>query len=225
MDAPSEPEGLEDSAPAVPEAPEEDPVLVPTHVLAPPPVAMTPVSPVASISVPGGTVSPTAIGAPYVVASSGHVNTPDLYDPAVIDRDLRDRADFVRTQELVKIVRERGDTSDVIDALLQEMAEESAHLKYERRQAAKSGKPTVVHTTSRILALKQMAEVLLKRKDAALAERLDLKSPRFQKVFGIWMECFYDAMEKSGVPQEVISLVFETMKADMVGWEKKMDSA
>ena len=33
---------------------------------------------------------------------------------------------------------------------------------------------------------------------------------------------FYESMEKSGVDTQTIDLVFQQMKADMVGWEKKM---
>lgn len=178
------------------------------------------------VTTPGGIqVSPAAVGAPFVIAQSGHVDSPELLDPAVIDRDLRDRADYVRDQELVVATREKRDTSDVIDVLLQEIAEEAAHIKYERRQRAKAGKDTLGHTSSRVVALKNLAELLLKRKEASLSERLDLKSPRFQKIFQVWMEFFYDSMEKSGIGQNEINLVFETMKSDMVGWERKMENS
>lgn len=171
----------------------------------------------------GKTVDMKEIGADYVAGAAGSVPQAELVDPAQTDKDVRDREQFVKAQDLVQAAERGASTSEWIDIALREIAEESAHLKWERKKAAKDGKNTANFTVMRVGTLRQLAEVLLKRKEAALAERLDLKSERFQKIFKTWMKFFYESMSKSGVEETVIDLVFQQMKADMVDWEKKID--
>lgn len=178
------------------------------------------------IALPGGKkVDAKGIGAGYVVGSTGDVPTPDVIDPVQVSQDLRDRQRYVESQEIVQVLSRHGTTSEALEASLLEIAEELAHLKWDRRTAAREGKSTANLTASRINGLRSLVELLLKRKEAALAERLDLKSPRFQAVFAVWMQFFYESMEKTGIEAHVIDLVFQQMKADMIGWETKMDLA
>lgn len=170
-----------------------------------------------------GPVDTKEIGTEFVVGTSGRVPTSELIDAAQIDRDVRERDNFVKSQELVLAIERGASTTELIDLSLREIAEESSHLKYERKKASKEGKNTANYTVMRIGALRQLAEVLLKRKEAALAERLDLKSERFQKIFKTWMKFVYESMIKAGVEETVIDLVFAQMKVDMINWEKLID--
>jgi hypothetical protein len=175
---------------------------------------------------PGGKkVDPDEVGAGYIVGQTGDIPTSEVVDPVAVDEEVRKRTEYVKKQELVKVVRQGANTANTIDILLLEIAEEISHLKWERRKAAREGKNTANYTVQRINSLRSFAEVLLKRKEAALAERLDLKSPRFQAVFKVWMEFFYSSMEKAGVDQATMDTVFEQMRADMIDWEVKMEAA
>lgn len=174
---------------------------------------------------PGGKqVDPDDVGADYIVRQSGDVPTPDIVDPVAVDAELRDRKDYVAGQELVRVIGGGGSTADGLDVLMKEIAEELAHLKFERRKVAKEGKSTERLTVNRIASLRSLADLLLKRKEQALAERLDLQSPRVQAMMKLWMEYVYVAMEKSGLESHVIDLVFRQMRADMVEWEKRMEA-
>ena len=171
---------------------------------------------------PGGkSLDPKDVGADFVVGGSGQIPTGELLDPADVKQDLRDRIAFVRGQPLIKAMAD-GSSALGMDTLLVEIAEEISHLKWERRKAAKDGKNTASFTVARINGLRSLAETLIRRKEAAIAENLDLKSPRLQKIFKVWMQFFYEAMEKSDVSAEVINVVFQQMKADMIGWEQKL---
>jgi hypothetical protein len=173
---------------------------------------------------PGGkTMDPKDVGAEFVVGGSGQVPTGELLDPADVKASLRDRVSYVKSQPLVRALAE-GAPSVAMDMLLLEIAEEISHLKWERREAAKNGRSTAQHTVARVNGLRALAETLIRRKEAAIAENLDLKSPRLQKIFKVWMQFFYEAMEKSDVPPEVINVVFQQMKADMIGWEGRMEA-
>ena len=135
------------------------------------------------------------------------------------------KTDFVYKEALTRTIVEKKSTLDIIDVVLQEIAEELGHLKFERRKAAKDGKNTANYTIGRINSLGRLADLLLKKKESMMNEELDLKSSRFQEVFRVWMEFFHDSMEKSGISPEIIDVVFQQMKADMVDWEKKMSTA
>jgi len=173
---------------------------------------------------PGGkTMDPKDVGAKFVVGGSGQIPTGELLDPEDVRRDLRERIAFVKSQPLVKSLAD-GSPAQAMDTLLLEIAEEVSHLKWERRKAAKDGKNTAQFTVARVSGLRSLAETLIRRKEAAIAENLDLKSPRLQKIFKVWMQFFYEAMEKSDVPSEVINVVFQQMKADMIGWESRMEN-
>lgn len=177
------------------------------------------------LTFPGGKkLDPSEVGAEFVVGQSGHIPTPELQDPSQVEKDYRERLAFVQNQELVRAVDRKASTSEMIDVLLKEISEETSHLKFEREKVSKSGKSTVNFNMARIASLRSLAELLLKRKEVDLAEHVDFKSERFQKIFNLWIEFFHDSMEKSGVTAEVIDLVFKQMRADMIDWEKKMDA-
>lgn len=160
----------------------------------------------------------------YLAAPVGNIPQSELLDPRETARELKERIDYVERQELVKIAKEHAPTAATIDLLLVEIAEEVAHLKWERRQSAKRGKSTAQLTIARIGGLKQLSDILIKRKETSLNERLTTKDPRIQKLFEIWMEMFYVAMEKSGTSPEIIDIVFSQLRTDMSEWETKMES-
>lgn len=178
------------------------------------------------IVLPGGKkVDPRAdLGADYVASqSSGTSVTAEILDPVAVDIAVKEREDFVKNSRLVEALEKGGSGADVEAAAILEIVEELAHIKFDRRRAAKDGKNTTPFSMARVAGLKNLVDILLKRREAARGERMDLKSPRFQAVFKVWMEFFYESMEKSGIESHVIDLVFQQMKADMVGWEKRMD--
>jgi hypothetical protein len=175
---------------------------------------------------PGGKkVDPSKVGADYVVRQTGDVPTPELVDPSEVNEEVRARKRYVDSQELVRSACDGSSTGRMMDLLVHEITEELAHLKYERRKAAKEGKNTANYSVGRMNSLKGLADLLLKRREADRDEELDLRSPRFQAVFKVWMEFFSEAMDKVGVEPKIIDLVFQQMKADMIDWEKKMTDA
>jgi len=175
------------------------------------------------IPFPGGRkIDPSKIGADFVISPSNTISTPEIVDPVEASKELQARISYVKHQELVRVMERGAPTAETIDVLLKEIAEEISHLKWERRKAAKGGKSTASYTTARISALRSLSEILIRRKEASVNETLDIKSPRFQKIFTIWMNFFYESMQKAGVSEEVINVVFQQMKADMLDWETKI---
>jgi len=177
------------------------------------------------ISFPNGEKLPIAdIGADFVLdrIENNHFSVPEVVDQSVLVKEMRERESYVATQDLVRAVRDKISTSDIVDQVVVEIAEELAHLKFERTKKAREGGSTSSLTVSRILSLRQLSEVLMKRMENARAEQLNLKSPRFREVLKLWMDFLYESMQKSNVPDEVIDLVFRQMEADMSDWEKRV---
>jgi hypothetical protein len=170
----------------------------------------------------GNNIDPDELGVGYIVGQSGEIPTPEIVDPREAANDFRKREDFVQNQELVKIVSRGASAVDIIDSVLKEIAEDLAHLKFERQKATKEGKNTVNHTISRVAGLKQLAEVLLKKQENLRAEKIDLKSTRFQEILRLWMEFVYESMQKANLGEQEIDLVFNVMKSDMVDWERRI---
>ena len=177
------------------------------------------------ISFPNGEKLPIAdIEADFVLdrIENNHFSVPEVVDQSVLVKEMRERESYVATQDLVRAVRDKISTSDIVDQVVVEIAEELAHLKFERTKKAREGGSTSSLTVSRILSLRQLSEVLMKRMENARAEQLNLKSPRFREVLKLWMDFLYESMQKSNVPDEVIDLVFRQMEADMSDWEKRV---
>jgi hypothetical protein len=170
----------------------------------------------------GQIVDPSDIGADYVIGQSGQVPTPEIIDPDEIDQSLREREIFVNKQSLVKAINEKVGSSNFLDLVIKEITEEIAHLKWERRQAIKDGKNPSNYTIARIASLKSLSEVLIKKRQTFVDESLDFKSPKVQKLFQIWMEFFYNCMEKSKISKADIDIVFGQIQSDLPEWEQKM---
>ncbi len=157
-----------------------------------------------------------------IVGASGNVPTPEVIDPEANERELREREAYVKRQELVQAATRRGATSEMIELAIQEITEELAHLKFERRKTAAEGKPTVQHTIARISMLRNLADVLLKRQENSRQERMDFRSPEFKKVIHDWLEFIHESMGKAGLGDNDIDLVFKQIEADMADWEKRI---
>jgi hypothetical protein len=157
-----------------------------------------------------------------IVGPSGNVPTSEIVDPSDTERELREREAYVKRQELVQAATRRGATGEMIELAIQEITEELAHLKFERRKATQEGKPTVQHTIARISMLRNLADVLLKRQENNRQERMDFRSPEFKKVIHEWLEFIHESMQKVGVSDNEIDLVFRQLEADMAGWEKRV---
>lgn len=159
----------------------------------------------------------------YLVKDGKGPNTvQEIIDPIDIEIENIERDEFITNDPLVKSIDDRLGTSDVINTLLKEVAEEIANLKFERRVANRQGQKTLGIIANRINGLRQFAEILIKRHESSRADRIDLSSPRFKRVLELWLEFLHESMTKAGIHRNDIDIVFRQMEADMADWEKKI---
>jgi hypothetical protein len=157
-----------------------------------------------------------------IVGPSGNVPTTEVIDPDDTERELREREAYVKRQELVQAATKRNAMGEMVELTIQEITEELAHLKFERRKASKEGKPTVQHTIARISMLRNLADVLLKRQENNRQERMDFRSPEFKRVIHEWLAFVCESMEKAGLNDNDVDLVLKQVQADMADWEKRV---
>lgn len=159
----------------------------------------------------------------YIIEETeSNVHLPSVVDPKADHKSLLERIEYVKNQELVTALNSGATPDDIEMMVLQEIAEELSHQKYERKLAARAGKSTTNHSVARIASLRSLVEILNRRRANDRSDKLDFSSPRFQVVLKLWMEFVHNSMVKSGVSEEVIDLVFGQMKADMIDWERKV---
>ena len=157
-----------------------------------------------------------------IVGTSGSIPTPEVVDPDDVARSLRERENYVKSQELVQAANKRSSVGEMLELAVIEITEELAHLKFERRKASQEGKPTAQHTIARIASLRNLAEVILKRQEHSRAERMDFRSPEFKKVIHDWLEFIHESMVKARIGENDIDLVFKQIEVDMSDWEKRI---
>ena len=161
-------------------------------------------------------------GSENIISQSEFIHTPELLDTQALSKDLRDRELFVSSDNLLNSVSNGSSISQSIDIVFREISEELAHLKYERKKAIKDGKPSGNITIARIASLRSLADALMKKADSVKADQIDLQSPRMTIIIKLWMEFLYSSMEKVGIEESKIDLVFRQMQADMKDWELKV---
>ena len=172
------------------------------------------------LTFPGGeSVSASEIGAEYAVGQGGQVSIPDIIDA---NEEEKKREEFIRKQPLIQALSNKSDLQEIIRIAIKEVAEELAHLKWERKKATKEGKNTANYNTARVAGLQQLINTLIRKQESARAEQLDLKSPRFQNIVKIWLEFLCDAMQKSGLGDQEIDIVINTIKADIKDFELRI---
>lgn len=180
-------------------------------------------SPGTVLSFPDGQqLNANDVGAFSVVGQGGLVPIAEIVDTGSLEKDLRERDQFVRDQPLARAIDSGAAISDIIDEVMKEIAEELSHLKYERRKAAKEGKNTANYTISRIASLRQLADVLQKRQENARQEKFDLQSPHFKRILHLWLEFLYESMIQAGLNEGTIDSVLKVMDSNMTDWEKRV---
>ena len=157
-----------------------------------------------------------------LVSTCGTMSTAEIIDPSDAERELREREVYVKKQELVQAAYRRAPVSEMVEIAVQEISEELAHLKFERRKAAQEGKPTSQHTIARIASLRNLAEVLLKRQENARVERMDFRSPEFKKVIHSWLEFVYSSMLKAGIGENDIDICLREIESNISAWEQSI---
>lgn len=142
--------------------------------------------------------------------------TSDLQYHALISEQ---KAKFVDTDSVVRATTSGADTHQVLNLVKAEVAKEAAALHFQRVENEKYGKDTSQMSTRRIDALTKIANIELEIKKLG-TDAIDLRHPKFQKVFALWIEMMREVATEILTP-ELIDLFFNRFSTKVEGWEDR----
>jgi hypothetical protein len=170
-------------------------------------------------------------GSPITMANSPgrpskSVNKPKtrLPDPKTdeVAEWVRQRESMIAKDPIIECLIQNPDSIDLIDLVLREMAKEASSLEYDKIVLEREGLGVSGVSNHRLKALRTLGETWMKKKREIDASTLDLNSPAFRALFSQIMKTFEQAMEKSGMPPEMIQLVFDQLSKLMdAHWEQE----
>lgn len=142
--------------------------------------------------------------------------TSDLQYHAAMSEE---KAKFIDTDAVVSASRGGADAAQMLKLIKAEVAKEAAALHFQRIENEKYGKDTSQNSTRRIDALTKIANIEMEIKKLG-SDAIDLRHPKFQKVFTLWIEMMREVASETLTP-ELIDLFFNRFSTKIEGWEDR----
>ena len=150
-----------------------------------------------SLTISGKKVWDQTLGeSDYIIASitGDKTDVPEVFDKKSIDLDVSRRQAFHENSVLTGLIE-----TSVLE-----------------------GRSSSAMSIKRIESLRVLADLLIKKSESFKSSSIDFRNPKFKAVIRLWMELVYDALQKVGVDEAVIDMVFKQLEADIVDWERKV---
>lgn len=130
-------------------------------------------------------------------------------NPVVAQID-KERQEHFKNDPLLQMLASKPNSLDIMDLLMFELAREASSLQFERLEAERLGQETTVISSKKVTALKGVADIYFRKRDAILGQAFDLKSSRFSK-FIEWLlsEVVARAARNANLTSEQISILFD----------------
>lgn len=119
--------------------------------------------------------------------------TPEMTEER-LEEIIAARAEAIHHDRLLATIQSNPEKADVLNYVMEGIAEEAAALAFERQLAEEKGDHTSQISARRIVALKGVGDAWLRRKEQAAAAGVDLDSPAFARLLGFVIETFQAAM-------------------------------
>ncbi len=100
------------------------------------------------------------------------------------------------------------ESGDVLNSVIEGLAEESASLKFERAEAERKGENTSQLSIRRVNALKAVGDAWIKKKEMLSNQTIDMDSKSFKILFGYIAETFRRACDEAKVRPEMTESIF-----------------
>jgi hypothetical protein len=158
--------------------------------------------------------------------SSNQGNNNPLNNIIQVDSDLTqqikvpDKKSVISQDTLLKGVSGDEGTFELLDIVIAELAEESASLKYERIKKEFDDEPTDRISLRRANILKMVSDAIIQKRNLALNDFINLRSPQWQVVFGELMDKIRITFEDLGYSSEQMELFFEKLQTHLETFEE-----
>lgn len=116
------------------------------------------------------------------------------------------------------------ESGDVLNSVIEGLAEESASLKFERTEAERKGENTSQLSIRRVNALKAVGDAWIKKKEMLSNQSIDMDSKAFKVLFGFIAETFRRACDEAKVRPEMTESIFANF-GKMIDAEEWMKEA
>jgi hypothetical protein len=145
-------------------------------------------------------------------------NTVDAED--VNQLILPEKNDVLKEDPLLKGILNESGVFELLDLVIAEMMEESASLKYERIKKEFDGKETDRISLRRANILKMILDSLVQKRNLALNDLVNLRSPQWQIVFEQLMGTIRKTFEDLEYSTEQLELFFQKFNSNLEGFEE-----
>lgn len=127
---------------------------------------------------------------------------------AVVEELGRQREKFLSNDPLRRTIEEDFESVNVLRNVMLKLAESAASIEFEIGEAVRLGQPVSQLARRHSIILTSLRDASVKRIEQKLKnQEIDIESPAFRSVFLLVVETLRDAMVKSGVDAEMVSLV------------------
>ena len=133
---------------------------------------------------------------------------------------LPSKSEIIKRDALLKGMLNDDGVFDLLDVVLAEMAEEGASLKYERIRKEFNDEPTDRISLRRANILKMISDSLIQKRNLALNDLVNLKSPQWQVVFKQLMDRVQQTFVDLEYSSEQVELFFQKLQGNLEGFEE-----
>jgi len=128
---------------------------------------------------------------------------------------------------LTTVIGRDPESIDVLHEVMRGIAQESASLEFERKEAERKGEDTRQVSVSRLQALKAVGDTWIKRAEQLQAKGVNLSSPEFKLLFGFIVRTFREVMVDAGLRRENIDRIFSLLSQRLEDetWEDEARAA
>jgi hypothetical protein len=150
-------------------------------------------------------------GSPVVMMTKpGRRETKSKAGPAsaVVAHLMQQKQQSMASDPLLGVVKDTPESHGVLQHAMVVLAEETASIGFERKEAERQGDPTSQLSARRINAVKALVDTWLKRQDQIVSKAIDLDSPALESLMGFVMETFRGAMSDTNISEDTIRTVF-----------------
>ena len=136
---------------------------------------------------------------------------------------LPSKDEILKNDKLLRGMVNEDGVFDLLDVVLAEMAEEGASLKYERIKKEFNEEATDRISLRRANILKMIGDSLIQKRNLALNDLVNLRSPQWQVVFKQLMDRVQQTFTDLGYSSEQVELFFQKLQGNLEGFEEETE--
>ena len=133
---------------------------------------------------------------------------------------LPTKQEVMKEDALIQGILNDGNVFELLDLVLAELAEEGASLKYERLKREQEDKETDRISLRRANILKMVSDALVQKRNLALNDLVNLRSPQWRIVFEELMGKISQSLKDVGFTSEQEELFFQKLQTNLEGFEE-----